>query len=528
MSTRRSYALAAALSLPVVGLGMLALTAVQPGSTDDLFVVLVYARNLLEHGAFFHEAGEGPLEGFTSPLDLGLKTLALSRDPADGVRAAWSATTLVYGLALLAGLAAALRWAVAWPGVLAATALALTFSPGLAEGTTYVLETPLVALLLALGALVTAGPPGPIRAGLLAVVLTLARPELALVALVWACGSPRERALVGAIVGLLVIVLARWLVFGRLVPNSFVAKTSDSQWIELQDGARYVAEFALSGPGPFLVLLAAVTLPVLAALARPEATRLACAAPVTLAAVLVSGGDGYEGARLLAPTAWLTLLGLGAVAAGSGRWIPRAAVGVLLVVGLAGLIGVTQGVTGRARSVASGGLDDSSFARERVALAHLAQRLPIGATLASRHLQMAEYYEPDLGFLDLTGLNESWVAQRSEPGSVAFGRTSLEPALEARAEAIHLHHVLLSDDVLARRPLAAWLEAPLAERAAILGDPLPMDAGDDPVGRRLAVQYRAVTLLNAGGPGLHLNLLVRRDLAEGWVGTDGVLVAEDR
>ena len=526
MTTWRSFALAGALAFPMVGLGLLALTAVQPGSNDDLFVVLVYARNLLEHGVVAHELADGRLEGFTSPLDLGLKTLAYAQHPSDGVRAAWWATTLVYGFALLAGLAAALRWATQWPGVLAATALALVFTPGLAEGTTYLLETPLVAALLAVAALGTGSPPTPLRACVVAILLTLARPELALVALAWACGSRGHRALVGALVGLVALVLARWLLFGRLLPNSYVAKTSTSYWEELQDGARYVAEFAAAGPAQVVVLVGAVSLPFLASLARPEACRLAWAAPVTLAAVVVSGGDGYTGARLLAPTAWLTLLGLCAVAGGAGRWVPRLALGALLVVGVVGFARVTQGATGRAWNVA-GGLEDADFGPQRNAIWHLSQLLPPGSTVASRHLQMAEYFAPELGFLDLTGLNDAAVARRPESGRVRFGRTSLEPALDARVEAIHLHHVPLSGEVLGRRSLSAWLAASSAERAAVLGKPLPPDTTTDPVGRRLAAEYCAVTLLGAGGPGLHLNLLVRRDVAGKWRGRPDVAVADD-
>jgi hypothetical protein len=504
-------------------LGLLALVTAQAGSTDDLFVVLVYARNLLEHGAVVHEAGDGPVEGFTSPLDLGLKTLAWALASGDGIRAAWWITTGAYLAALLAALAAAARWTAGRSGVLVLGGVTLCLSPGFAEGTTYLLEAPVVIGVLALVTLGVGVRPSPGRAAWVALLLVLARPELALVALAWSWPGEEDvphrwRPLLSAIAALALVVLARWLVFGRLAPNSYHAKASDSAWLELTDGLRYLAEFlsprthGAEAWAHMLIVATALGLPWLAARARPEARRLALAAPVALLAVVVSGGDGYAGTRLLAPAVFLTLLGSVAVAAGTVGLARTAALVVLCAVAGTRLAGILPDARARLHRVSeAGAMGGESFLAERTALRRLVEQLPPGATLASRHLQMAEYFEPSLEFLDLTGLNERAVVEYPAPGRVRFGRTSLAPALDADVEAIHLHHQLLSGEVLARRSTAGWLAASPALRA-LLGNPLP--GAERAV--ELAARYRTVTLIDAGGAGRHLNLLVRADVAAGW------------
>jgi len=532
-----------ATAIAILLLGWLALGRAQAGSTDDLFVVLVYARNLLAEGSFTHQAGGVTLDGFTSLLDLLLKTAALAlAGSGDALRAAWTAETLCYLAALALGGIAAVRLSGGrpWLGVLGALALAV--APGLAEGTSYLLETPLFLALLAAAALACAPSAGRGReVALLAIAAALAatRPEgipLALLLLLLPRWGWRRRwwRTPAAFLLLVVLYLAwRTTLFGSWAPNSYHAKTSDLLTHELSDGLRYVGDFLAgasdagmrSGPSRLLPLALVgwiLIAPLVAAMARregaPDAGRararaLAWCAPAALAIVVLSGGDPYRGARLLAPALWLGLLGAVALAArarGAWRLFPLATLLVTLAVRTAEVV-----PGGLARPAPLG---ERHFALEARALERLEGALPQGALLAMRHLQMAAYFAPELAILDLTGLNDRTIAHSPAPGPVRFGRTSLQPALEARAAALHLHHSPFSDTVLARQSLEGLLAGSPALRAT-LGDPLP--GGD--AAARLAEGYRTATLLDAGGGGRHFNLLIRADLT-GAVEAAGFLV----
>ena len=522
--------LLALVFISALAAGLAALAVAQPGSSDDLFVVLVYARNLLEHGQVCHEVADGPIEGFTSPLDLILKACALLVAPGDGVRAAWWASTICYLAAILAACRAAARWVTGPIFLLASVGLALT--PGLAGGTAYHLETPLVVLALALAAPSPGGCRSPLRCMLAGVALFLVRPELGLVALVWAHPGGevgRWRGFMMTLMALVLISLARLALFGEALPHSFFAKASDSRWQEVRDGLRYVAAFTSPGVfgvaalGHMLLLFSALYFPWLSRAFSPAARMILLSPLVCLVAVVASGGDGYEGARLLVPFTFLSLLSAIVVAGHGSR---GARVGATLVLCTVCGFQVARVVHGLPAPMElwSGlhqvrALGDESFALEREGLRRLSSELPPGSVLASRHLQMAEYFEPELGFLDLTGLNDRSVTSSPAPGPVLFGRTSLEPALEQRVEAIHLHHQALSGAVLAGYSTGSLLMGEPHERD-LLGAPLP--DGDRAI--RLAAEYRTVTLLRIGGSPFNMNLLVRADLAAGWVGREGLLV----
>ena len=497
-------------------LGWLALPAARPGSTDDVFIVLTYARNLIEQGALAHELGEGRLEGFTSPLDLGFKALLLAVAPGDGLRAAWWGSLALYLTAC--GACAAVAWRLAGGRLVPALIglAALVWTPGFAEGTNYLLEVPLVVLTLVVLILRLRPNLGRGELAALTALALAARPELVLVPLVWSVVTPgdhRGRCVsVGSVLGF--VTLLRLLLFRAVVPQTFTAKAADERWSEVIDGVRYVADF-LVPHDPWQALVALLLCATLAAPLVPAARRgelgLAWLGPVLIAAVVLSGGDGYAGARLLVP----------ALLVGTATWIdlasrsPRAVLVLgLVVLGRAGQIVPTA----PAALGPVAGLSLGDYAGEVRALEALSGRLP-GGTLASRHLQIAGFVVPELGLLDLTGLNDRSVTRYPTEGPILFGRTSLEPALAAQVEAIHLHHQVLSRRVLARRSVAAWLASPPEERD-VLGYPLP----EGPAAAALAEAYRTVTLLRAGGVGRHLNLLLRADLATQWEGADGVLV----
>lgn len=543
--------------IPIAGvglvLGLLALASTRAGSLDDAFVVLTYARRLAEAGDFVYNAGEGPLDGFTSLLDVLLKAAVLALAPGDGVRTLWLTTGVLY-LAALGSIAAVGARLGSPPGgspsgASVSAALALVLCPGLAEGTAYMLETPLYLALLAPAALVLPGPrPGgwgpELRAAALALALVLARPEGAPVAAVlmagraWPPGPGRWRAPAVLALGLAAYLAWRLALFGYWAPNSYYAKTASSRHHELLDGLAYLGAFltgggqgagwkglvgALVGWGVVgATLLGPLAARALPPLETPSRRRAACLAGATLAAlgaVLVSGGDAYPGRRLLAPVALLALL-LAAQVAGAAAGRARAlAIGLLLA--LAGLRAaeVLPGAGSKLAALARAPRGEEDFACERAAARWLA-RLGPRPRVAHRHFQALKFFAPELHVVDLTGLNDRAIAHAPVSGPVRFGREGLDQALERGVEVIHLHHERWSPIALGRYPLSAVLADPDLARAT-LGEPLPAD----PLLPTLLRDYRTATLLDACGPGAHVNLLVRADWARG-VADQGLLVGE--
>ena len=68
---------AAVLVLLLATFTLLALTH-WPDEVDDVYIDALHARNLVEHGVIRLGSGEGPVEGFSSPLNVGLHALAFA------------------------------------------------------------------------------------------------------------------------------------------------------------------------------------------------------------------------------------------------------------------------------------------------------------------------------------------------------------------------------------------------------------------------------------------------------------------
>lgn len=121
------FVLLAVLALVVVATSLFAFAGEPLANTDDAFIVLVYARHLLAGAGLVWNAD--PVEGFTSPLDLLLKTAgtAVTTDP---IKMAFSLTLMFHAGCALNALAALvlvqvaqtasgsadkLRWMGRWP-----------------------------------------------------------------------------------------------------------------------------------------------------------------------------------------------------------------------------------------------------------------------------------------------------------------------------------------------------------------------------------------------------------------------------
>lgn len=320
--------------------------------------------------------------------------------------------------------------------------------------------------------------------------------------------------------------------FGSWAPNSYHAKTSDSRLHEVVDGARYVADVLRGATGDGSDVLAGLAaaaclvglvLPFLPFGRSREASgwgrALAGAGWIALAALVLSGGDGYAGTRLFAPVALWSLLATAECASRSSGGVRIAAIAVLLTVAGARVVRVAPDAGEKLAAIPSSAWRADDFACGR-RVARLLERLLPDAPLAHRHFQQARWFAPDLRVVDLTGLNDRSIARRPAAGSVRFGRSDVAPALEARAGALLLHHALVGVEALADRPLAATLEDP-ARIARLIGAPPPEPGACD----ALLAGYRAASLPDVCGRGTWLNLLVRADLAERFR-REGFVVAD--
>ena len=305
-----------ALAAALVALGAHTAT-IQPWTVDDAYIAFRYADHWASGLGPVYNPGEA-VEGFTS---LGW-VLLLAALAAVGVPL--EAGAKVLGVLGVAGILAAL--ATLRPPRAAVIAVSLTATAGpltaWAAGGMEVAPAALVVLLvLAVGARVLDDPTpaGAVRAGLVASLGALVRPEFALVLPVVAIGlAARQRwreaalAVCGGMVGYAPVEIWRLATYGWPFPNTAYAKVGASS----EQIARGLDAMVAAGPA----FLALAFLAPLGLLARSQGVRLALGwAALHVAFFVAVGGDGLPGHRLLvlliAPLAACAGLGLDALAA---------------------------------------------------------------------------------------------------------------------------------------------------------------------------------------------------------------------
>ena len=305
-----------------------------PGSTlDDAFILLVYARHLVASGQLYYDLAAGPLDGFTSPLDLLLKSALIRLFPGDPLHDIWLLTIGFYLAVVLSVLGFAWRAVRQQAGqgggrLVIVMGLLAASCQSLATGSQFLLETPLYTLLGVWAGyyfLVDLPPQSELARlmfGLVLVALPLARPEGLVVAGVCLMGfaveqrwRPAQLLTPALVLGLGVAVYYAWRCryFGYWAPNSYYAKTSASRLHEIRDGLRYVGSYALSPALPVMVWM--VVCPLLlryfpTAALRRRYGALCAVMLAALGTVIYGGGDCYGGGRFLALPVTLSLLAL--------------------------------------------------------------------------------------------------------------------------------------------------------------------------------------------------------------------------
>lgn len=521
----------ATLGLAACVVALAVLADARPGSIDDAFVLLVYVRHFAEHGALYYNAADGPVDGFTSLLDLLLKAAGVRILRGDPISIAWWVTVASYLGAVAVGSAALLRLAARpadrlAPAVVVLGVLALATAPGLAEGAAYLLGTPLLVLVL-LGVCRFLGEEereGAGRATLGVVLLfatCLARPEGVPLAGVlggawWLerrrAGLVRPGAPPALLAGLLVATLLwRLALFGHWAPNAYYAKTSDVRWHEVRHGAAYLARFAATPRGAIVLTLAAANAVAAGfggwreAAARRRQAALALAALVSLASVVVSGGDSYLGARFLAPAAVLTL-----VAATRAAIDLRGAVRLGFAVALAllatsGVSAALRDAPAKLRAIAAGAMSAADFPCNR-AIAERLRALGPDVRLAQHDAQWIKYFADELYVLDTSGLNSATVAHLPVDDPLYFAKDGIEVALELGIEVLHCDYRWTSPEAIADHSLGTVLADPELGRR-FLGR---VYAGR--IAETLRAFYLPASLTGVCG-GQAFNVLVRADAA---------------
>ncbi len=382
---------------------------------DDSFIYLRYVKNL-RAGCGLRFNCDGPaVEGFTGPLYLAV--LWLGSFVTDQLIALCQlvGTACMIATAGIASFAASRLGGTPRVGVALAigTALVIALDPFEKLYAVIGMETAMAAMVFSLVFVAAIlERPKLLLAAVIAGVLL--RPEgvlfvVALPLLPWMRRRPLLIAAVGAIA---VITLARFAIFGELVPNTYFAKSGGTmRHVEL--GFAYVGDAVLDFPLAFLAPLG-----LLLAAHRRALGYLLLVTLGWLVFFLRSGGDTFAYSRLIFPLVpALSVAALAGIAALVGRlvkhrWVSTiastAALALALAVGMRAAIAhelPPQHANERVvRWVATGLYLRTHFPHQLVAT------VPIGAI---------GYYS-NLPILDLVGLTEPAIAKagRSVPASL--------------------------------------------------------------------------------------------------------------
>lgn len=538
-----------AVALSVI-LALAILACSRPATFDDAMIVLVYARHLLGGGGIYWNDGDGHVDGFTSFLDLLVKTAAVALGPDDPVRGMHIASICFFLTAAVLGSVIAFQSATdgeetetrsRWRLVLRWTApvvgaLAFGANVPFAYGSSFLLETSLYGAtsLAALCLLLFAPLERPTWRGILGaswVALALTRPEGTGLAVIEAALflkmqhrrlPPRAIAVPCALLACALLAYYGWHLayFGWLAPNTYYAKTSDSRWQEVKDGFAYVCHYARTARGPSSVLVAILPL---AAFLRPAwsdaRARERCGTAgllglVALAGVVLSGGDGYPGGRFLG-VPLLYFLAAAAIAANQLRpaWKPLAFVPLLFFV-YGGLGFVARRAASVPPTLAVWPISQHLFYCEAEAAAVLRRHV---SSIGETDWQRVKLFEDSLRVVDLMGLNDRKTAHSPWPQQDLWGKFSLPELIDRDIDAL-----VLGPWMDHRAPMSRYRTADIVGNDAVsrteLGIVLPPN-----VRPPLAERYVPLTIRVCGG--VYFNLFVRRTLALSFAG-ENVLVGQ--
>jgi len=330
--------------------------------TDDTFIHLQFAKNLVTGRGFAFEAGK-PTYGDTSPgwplllAATGRFVPGAGDTPSEArsmpalatIAKAWGALFLALSIVAMARLGRCLGWR---PGLALAAAALLAAHAWSARWALSGMETPMATFfaILATGATARAllQGRGALVAGVLLGVATLARPEcwilaaLGVAAIAYGSGGRRlargGAALAGVILGGGPWLLYAWSVFHRLVPNTSAAKAGalfDPALALTAIRTSLRIELAADALPLLLLVLALAAAPALGT-SMPRERRavwvLVLGWPLLLAAGLAAGGVQVVSRYLVPAVPSLLLAGIASFGWAAARLGPKREAAALVLV----------------------------------------------------------------------------------------------------------------------------------------------------------------------------------------------------
>jgi len=393
---------------------------------DDAYIVLRYARNLMDgYGLVWNPGGER-VEGFTS-LAAALGVSALGGLGIDLVAAArglnFAAIAGIAGYLAVAGA----RRVPAGPSRMLAGALPAVVgvvSTPLIAWAWGGLEGPLYAFALVLAAGTTASflerPESSrlaLAAGATLGMLTAVRPDGAAF-LVVGCGfvaaklrgwpvDQRGQAIrfaVAAAVVPICVTAFRLIYYGAWVPNTVVAKTWGVPLPMWQRGFEYLWEFTTAAPFVPLLALAGFVASVALTRARTSAWFLLACFGVYAGLVARAGGDHMAASRLCLPLIPLAGLLVSRGFAAALQRSPRA-VGAVASVCVAALLWVQHEQSSPLRE------DPAAYVGTLVGQ-HIRSKWEPGTVIALSTGGSTPFFAGELTYIDMLGLNDRHIARR--------------------------------------------------------------------------------------------------------------------
>jgi hypothetical protein len=465
---------------------------------DDAFIYLRYVKNVRVGCGLRFNCSEPPVEGFSSPLWLLLLVTGSQVTRKLVTLTQVLGTASMASLLVVAPLIAAqthgdprISWQRRGAAALLVAAL-LSFDHFVLLNAVIGLEGSLAAtaVLLAYGAVCAERHESAVALVLASILL---RPEAvtllpALLVLPWA----RRRGVIGVIAGALVsMALARWLLFGDVMPNTMWAKAGGTaRHVEL--GVAYVATSVQHFPAVLFAPALLAWRP-----ASAHARFLLVGSLLWTLGLIHAGGDTFEYGRLLFPLVpALTVGGVqGALALVERVPVERRRAATHAIAGLFGILAAraavshglapSHGFQNVARWTATGQYLKAHYPKKRIAT------VPIGAI----------GYFSELELLDMVGL--------TSPAIAKAGR-SVPPAMLTSTWIGHERHELAfalawaPDLLLTTKFRSAPWESLDEASAGFYADWLFLDATKHGV-----APYHVQDLEVA--PGLHLLALARDD-----------------
>lgn len=410
-----------ALGVAALALAALRFQAFSFFSYDDMYIMLRYIANFLQHGVLQWNLNEPPVEGFTNLLHMGfiIPLGALGVDLVDATRGVNAVCVLLCAVTLYAVFYKRLGvWLAALPAVLMlANSSMLAWIWGGLEVPLTVLVL-LIAQALMLHVLEKPEARTPRMAALTGFVFALAmlnRLDTALfagvAAFVWLGMGGKKRLLLTSIFSAVFLAFVgmnefwRITTFHEFLPNTYYAKVAGAVAASLQNGFTYLFD-GLTEP-PWFYACGIAPLVYLATLKTYRAFAVYALASMAISAAYIVhvGGDFMPGYRFLMP--WLPFvylafgLGIESIAPVSRDKTALIASAFLLLA----LVPLPKNL----QKIDVSGPMGLQVAR------YIAKDWPKGSLIALNAAGAIPYVNRDKNFIDMLGLNDRTIAHRVMP-----------------------------------------------------------------------------------------------------------------